>query len=31
MILKICYLDAYMKRKDKWVAVAAHFTLLNDE
>jgi len=28
---KICYLDIYMKRKTKWVAVAAHVTGLNGQ
>jgi calcium/calmodulin dependent protein kinase II association protein len=27
--LKISYQDVYMKRKNKWVAVAAHVTLLD--
>ncbi len=27
---KNCYQDIYMKRKNKWVAVSAHVTLLNN-
>jgi ketosteroid isomerase-like protein len=27
-MFKICYQDVYMKRKNKWVAVAAHVSLL---
>ena len=28
---KNCYQDIYMKRENKWVAVAAHVTLLNKQ
>jgi uncharacterized protein (TIGR02246 family) len=28
LILKICYMDIYQKRKGQWKAVAAHVTLL---
>jgi hypothetical protein len=28
-VFRICYQDVYMKRKNKWYAVAAHVTLLN--
>ncbi len=31
MKLKICYQDAYVKRDGKWLAVAAHVTLLKQE
>jgi ketosteroid isomerase-like protein len=28
MVLKICYMDIYQKRKNEWKAVAAHVTML---
>jgi uncharacterized protein (TIGR02246 family) len=28
MVLKICYMDIYQKRKNQWKAVAGHVTLL---